>query len=142
MKAGVRNKGPSRDMLFFFFLTHIHTLQPAGKTASRFFHRHVPRFALNVTSLLTHHLSVRKVNGFDSTLSKATGIYSACRLTGGFPRSSPSTVTLACPDSRPPAVLVSQPYTCPSYTSTLLILRVPLGNSLKRESWRKDNKKK
>lgn len=47
----------------------------------------------------------------------------------------PSTVTLAWPDSRPPTVLVSQPYICPSYTSTLLILSVPFGNSLKRESW-------
>lgn len=44
-------------------------------------------------------------------------------------------MTLAWPVSRPAAVLLSQPYIRPSYTSTLLMRRVPLGNSVKRESW-------
>ena len=77
-------------------------------------------------------------NNFKCRLIENSVVYCKYWSTRWFSRSLPSTVTLAWPDSRPPAVLVSQLYSCPSYTSTLLILRVPLLNSLKRESCREE----
>lgn len=82
--------------------------------------------------------SVIVENKFKYTLIDNSVIYCMYWSTRWFSCSLPSTVTLAWPDSRPPAVLVSQLYSCPSYTSTLLILRVPLLNSLKRESCREE----